>query len=59
MVDICKISAYNVKGNIQIRAFEIQGSYSQDFYFLKITNNYGLSRQSWLRDLSEFFFFEN
>lgn len=50
MTDICGISAYNVKDNVQIRAFEIQGS-----YFLTVTNDYSLGRQSWLRGLYEFF----
>lgn len=35
MAHVCGISAYNVKDNIQIRAFEIQSSYSQDFLLSK------------------------
>lgn len=33
MVDVCGISAYNVKGSTQIRAFEIQGSYWKISHF--------------------------
>ena len=57
MAHVCGISTYDVKDNIQIRECEIQGPYSQDFFFPTIINDYSLSRQSWLSDLYEVFFF--